>query len=178
MLFAGLAGQVAVDRGEEGALVERIVSPAHELSAWKSVLVRELVRRSEVRASGLQLPAHIIEQGGVMFPLADETLEVAENPRRHSVNHDDVHVGLAEGREIGEERIVVAVGYRDIGDLREHMNSCLSVGHFRIRQTAEETGNLGAVLVVDEGADDERLAPKAVSAYGEAKYLFHNFLLS
>ncbi len=143
----------------DGAVVEGIMRPTHELADRQVVRRHELVHRSGVRAGGLQIAGDIEKRVG-RVPVADELALVKIPQDFHFDDESHVHnhvrtflVRLVELGERGEERIVVRVGHRDVGDLGQDIfgNPLVDLAHDWA--TADEPGDLGTALVIDEGAD-------------------------
>ena len=171
---------MAVDDRRDRGVVERVVRSALELSSRQLVLLHVAVDRRRVFACLLQVARHVEHRVGTV-PVADDAVgvHVAEQTRLHDVPHvyENVRtflVGLVEDREVGEERLVCVVGDGDPGDLRQDVLLDPVVGDLRVRQPTDEAGHLDAILVVDESADGERLAPQPIGLGVEREELLHD----
>lgn len=80
--------------------------------------------------------------------------------------------------EISQQRLIVLVGHRHAGDLGENIRLHPLINRALNRATANKAGDLGAVLVIDEGADGKRLSPEAVALSIKAESLSFPYFFS
>lgn len=158
------------------------MSPALEPFNDQSVLPHVLIDRGRILPNLLEIPRDIEEWERTPKIFDQASLaHVAQDPGFDNVAHvdHDVGVGLVHQVELGkvsEQSSVVLVCHGDLDEFREYIVPDPPIGHKRVRQSPDESSDFGTLLVIDEGADSEGLAPKAIGLRIKRKNPFQDFL--
>lgn len=159
------------------------MGPTFKSLNQQSMLPHVLIDRGRILPNLLEIPRDIEEWERTPKILDQVSLaHIAQDFGFDDVTHVSHNVATFLVRqiklgEVSEEGEVTLVCHEDARDLGQDVFHDPPIGHKRVRQTPNESGDFGATLVIDEGTDREGLAPKAISLRIKRKNPFQDFLL-